>query len=317
MFSSRPLDDDLEAVRDRHAPESPVLDVATDFETLPPATAEDIGLFVDGLSPASFPNEWLPEDAPELLRTYAGSTFTVGLPGDGTVVRTTQTDPHSVLVKHRAEGTPNDFLAFLIADRLVQIGAVPTPGSLPSDPESSPSDSESSPSDSGSASSDSGSGSRNAAPSHLPESFLPFFGERYRQLDAAVRRPDPETGVSTTGYGPTDVFQVATALFDAWVGLYTRDVFASWDGTHPRLFDAWTDAGDRLTGRLDNLAGEVARGQTDFPSATEYACSAVRHDLELPAPFAALDTSAYRDRGAPYAVKWAEKTFESMVTNSE
>ena len=289
MFSTRPLTDDLDAVREAHAPGSPVLDVDADFETLPPAAAEDLGLFVDGLSPASFPVEWLPDEVPDLLRTYAGQTFTVGLPGDGTVARTTQTDPQSVLVKHRAEGTPGDFLAFLIADRLVRIGVEPTPGSLPDDTPSS----------------------------RLPESFLPFFGERYPDLDAAIRRPDPDTGASTTGMGPSDVFQIAAALFDAWVGLYTRDTFASWDGTHPRLFDAWLDAGNRLEGRLDELAGEVARGETEFAGATEYACSAVRHGLDLPAPFAALDTAAYRDRGAPYAVTWAEKTVASMVDAAE
>ncbi|WP_144927413.1 DUF7089 family protein [Halorubrum salsamenti] len=289
MFSTRPLDDDLDAVREAHAPGSPVLDVDADFETLPPASAEDLGLFVDGLSPASFPVEWLPDEVPDLLRKYAGPTFTVGLPGDGTVVRTTQTDPQTVLVKHRAEGTPDDFLAFLIADRLVQVGIEPVSGSLP----------------------EGTSGSR------LPESFLPFFGERYRDLDAAIRRPDPDTGASTTGLGPSDVFQIAAALYDAWVGLYTRDAFASWDGTHPRLYDAWVDAGDSLEGRLGELAGEVARGETDFASATEYACSAVRHGLDLPAPFAALDTAAYRDRGAPYAVTWAEKTVASMVEAAE
>ncbi|KKF39633.1 hypothetical protein FK85_27090 [Halorubrum saccharovorum] len=289
MFSTRPLDDDLDAVREAHAPGSPVLDVDADFETLPPASAEDLGLFADGLSPASFPVEWLPDEVPDLLRKYAGPTFTVGLPGDGTVVRTTQTDPQTVLVKHRAEGTPDDFLAFLIADRLVQIGVEPTPGSLP----------------------------EGVPDSTLPDSFLPFFGERYRDLDAAIRRPDPDTGASTTGLGPSDVFQIAAALFDAWVGLYTRNTFASWEGTHPRLFDAWVDAGDSLEGRLGELAGEVARGETDFASATEYACSAVRHGLDLPAPFAALDTAAYRDRGAPYAVAWAEKTVASMVDAAE
>jgi hypothetical protein len=285
MFSPRSLDDDLDALREDCAPGSPVLDVDADFETVPPAAAEDLGLFVDGLSPASFPTAWLPDETPEILRRYAGPTFTVGLPGDGTVVRTTQTDPQAVLVKKRAEGTPDDFLAFLIAERLAQIGVSPPAGSLPDDV----------------------SGDR------LPESFLPFFGERYRDFDAAIRRPDPDTGASTTGHGPNDVFQVAAALYDAWLGLHTRDAFASWEGRHPRLFDAWVDAGDRLEGRLGGLVGEVARGETDFASATEYACSAVRHGLDLPAPFAALDTTAYRDRGAPYAVKWAEKTFESMA----
>ena len=283
-FSTRPLDDDLAAVRDRHAPGSPVLDVNSDFETLPPAVAEDLGVFVDGLAPASFPAEWLPAEVPDRLRQYAGPAFTVGLPGAGTVVRTTQTDPPAVLVKKRSEGTPDDFLAFLIADRLVQIGCDPAPGSV-----------------------------ADADAEGLPETFFPFFGERYPDLDAAIRRPDPETGASTTGFGSDDVFQVANALFDAWVGLCTRETFASWEGEHPRLFDAWTDAGDRLRGRLGGLAGEVARGETEFPAATEYACSAVRHGLDLPAPYGALDTAAYRDRGAPYAVRWAEKTFDALL----
>ena len=298
MFSPRSLDDDLAAVRDRYAPESPVFDVESDFETLPPAAAEDLGLFVDALDPASYPAEWLPDAVPDLLEKHAGPAFTVGLPGDGTVVRTVQTDPPAVLVKRRAEGTPDDFLAFLIAERLVQIGCEPAPGAVGGDPAGGPA------------------ASAAANEPVLPESFLPFFGARYRGLDAAIRRPDPETGDSTTGYGPSDVFQVANALFDAWVGLHTREAFASWEGEYPRLFDAWADAGDRLSGRLGDLSGEVARGDTDFPSATEYACSAVKHDLNLPAPYGALDTTAYRDRGAAYAVTWAEKTFAALVDDA-
>ena len=302
MFSPRTLDDDLAAVRDRHAPGSPVIDVDGEFETLPPAAAEDLGLFVDRLDPFSAPEDWLPSEAPETLRRYASPSFTVGLPGAGTAVRTTQTDPQAVLLKRRAEGTPEDFLAFLIADRLVQVGIEPAAGAV--------------------ASSDEPGG-------RLPETFLPFFGPRYRDLDEAIRTLPPTTdGPSSDGAPPrdgatardstvprfdaTDVFQVATALYDAWVGLYTRDAFASWADEHPRLYDAWIDAGERLEGRLGDLAGEVARGETDFPSATEYACSAVRHGLDLPAPFAALDTAAYRERGAPYAVKWTEKTFASL-----
>ncbi|OTF06381.1 hypothetical protein EXE41_16060 [Halorubrum sp. SD690R] len=287
MFSPRALDDDIEAVRDQYAPGSPVLDVESDFETLPPAAAEDLGLFVDALDPASYPAEWLPEAVPDLLGKHAGPAFTVGLPGDGTVVRTAQTDPPAVLVKRRAEGTPEDFLAFLVAERLVQIDCDPAPGAV--------------------------SGGDSTG---LPETFLPFFGERYRDLDAAIRRPDPETGASTTGFGPADVFQVANALFDAWVGLHTRDTLASWESEHPRLYDAWVDAGKRLSGRLGELSGEVARGDTEFPSATEYACSAVKHDLDLPAPYAALDTTAYRDRGAAYAVAWTEKTFAALLDES-
>ncbi|SNR58375.1 DUF7089 family protein [Halorubrum vacuolatum] len=287
MFSTRALDDDLERIRSTHAPDSPVLDVEADFETLPPAVAEDLGFFVEKLAPATYPADWLPEEVPTLLRRYRGSDFTIGLPGDGTVVRTTQTVPDALLVKRRAEGTPEDFLAFLIADRLVRVGVDPTPSPLVAD--GIPSD-------------------------RLPESFLPFFGPLYRDLDAAIRDPAPGGSSSTSvGVGPNGVFQIANALFDAWVGLHTRDTFSEWQGEHPRLFEAWMDAGTRLEGRLDDLPGEVARGETGFASATEYACSAIRHGLDLPAPFSALDTTAYRDRGAPYAVKWAEKTFAAMA----
>ncbi|WP_432765051.1 DUF7089 family protein [Halobaculum litoreum] len=50
-----------------------------------------------------------------------------------------------------------------------------------------------------------------------------------------------------------------------------------------------------------------------FTAATEYACAAVKHDLDLPAPFSALDTAAYREHGPDYAVRWAEKTFEKLA----
>lgn len=292
MFEHRDLPADIAAVRETHAPGSPVLDTERDFETLPPATAEDLGLFVDRLEPATYPTAWLPDDTPELLRQYCSDTFTVGLPGGGTVVWTDQTVPETVLVKRRAETTPDDFLAFLIAEALVEIGAR---------------------NDTGPASDTS---ARIAVPpgavatdaDGIPESFLPFFGRRYRDLDAAIRDPNDPTGP-----GPTDVYQIANALFDAWVGLLVRDVFADWEGAHDRLFAAWVDAGNRLTGRLEELPRRVATGDTDFANATEYACSAVRHGLDLPAPFDALDTTAYREHGSAFAVKWAEKTFAQLT----
>ena len=263
MFDRRNLDDDVAAVRDEHAPDAVVLDVAADFETIPPAAAEDLGLFVDGLTPMSCPTECLPDDAPGALVTYGGTDFTVGMPGDGTFVWTRQTTPPAVLVKKRAEGTPADFLRFLLAEALVQIGT------------------------------------------DAPEHFLPFFGDAYRDLDAAVP------------LGPSDVYQIAAALYDAWVGLQTREQFRAWEATNPRLFDAWNDAGSRLEGRLTTLPEAVARGGTSFPEATEYACSAVKHGLDLPAPFAALDTQAFVEYGPEYGVQWAEKTFEKLEENSD
>ena len=261
MFSDRSLSTPLAAARERYAPEATVLDVAQDFETLPPAVAEDLGLLADGLDPASYPDEWLPTDAPTPLEEYASQAFTIGMPGDGTVVWTAQTEPATVLLKKRAEGTPAAFLDFLVAEAFVRIDC------------------------------------------GVPEHFLPFFGGEYAEL-AAV-----------TGLGPADVYQIAAALFDGWVGLQTRPVFESW-GDEPKfepLYEAWVDAGERLEPRLDELSGAVARGEMTFPEATEYACSAIKHGLDLPTPFGALDTDAFRTYGADYAVQWAEKTVSSLA----
>ena len=258
MFDRRELDDDVAAVRDEHAPDALALDVAADFETIPAAAAEDLGLFAEGLDPTSYPSAWLPDDAPSALVAYAGPDFTVGMPGDGTVIWTRQTVPPAVLVKQRAAGTPTEFRRFLIAEAFVQLGT------------------------------------------DAPEHFLPFFGDAYRDLDRAVP------------LGSGDVYQIAAALYDAWLGLQTRESFAAWVDAHPRLFDAWSDAGSRLEGRLSNLPRAVARGGTSFPEATEYACAAIKHDLDLPAPFAALDTQAFVEYGAEYGVQWAEKTFEKL-----
>ncbi|QIB76693.1 hypothetical protein G3A49_00465 [Haloferax volcanii] len=264
MFETRSLPSDLESVRDDYAPGALVLDVAGDFDTIPPEAAENLGLVVDSLSPAAYPAEWLPDDAPQQLRRYASSDFTIGMPGDGTVSWSRQTDPPVVLVKYRAKGTPDDFLDFLIAEAFVQAGN-----------------------------------------DEIPEHFLPFFGEQYADLAAA------------TPLGPSETYQVAAALYEGWVGLHTREAFASWAGDHDRLHEAWVDAGGRLDDRLENLPRLVALGRLSFAEATEFACSAVKHGRDLPAPFSALDTAAYRDHGPSYAVKWAEKTFEQLAADDD
>ncbi|UPV75725.1 hypothetical protein M0R89_06580 [Halorussus limi] len=256
MFEERSLSGEVEAVREAHAPDALVLDSGSDFETLDPARAEDLGLLVDALDPLAYPAEWLPEDAPELLARFASSDFTVGMPGDGSVAWTRQTDPPVAFVKPRVQGSPDEFVDFLVAEALVEIGT------------------------------------------GLPEHFLGFFEDRYRDLDAALP------------FDAGSVYQVAAALYDAYLGLHTREVFAEWGENHPRLFAAWQDAGERIEPRLESLPSSMARDETDFADAAEFACAAVKHGLELPAPFAALDTTAYRDHGADYAVKWAEKTFE-------
>ena len=258
MFERRPLSGPVDAIREEYASSALVFDCERDFETLPPAQAEELGLVVDSLSPASYPADWLPADAPTLVSRYASETFTIGLPGDGSVVWTRQTDPPVVLVKPRVEGSPESFVDFLLAEAFCEL-------------------------------------------SHdLPEQCLGFFGESYSSFDEAVP------------LGPVDTYQLAAALFDAWTGLHTREEFATWHERHPAVAASWKDAGDRLEGRVDGLPGAVARGETAIGDAAELACNAIKHAIELPAPFAALDTTAYRDHGAPYAVRWAEKTFDAL-----
>ncbi|ADJ13521.1 DUF7089 family protein [Halalkalicoccus jeotgali] len=134
----------------------------------------------------------------------------------------------------------------------------------------------------------------------FPEQFIGFFGEEYPRLALA------------TGLGPNATYQIATALFAGWRGLFTREVFAEWENEEPALYEAWVDAGERLEGRVGELPSLVARNELDFAEATELACSAIKHDLDLPAPFGALDTEAYREHGPAFALRWAEKTFDAL-----
>jgi hypothetical protein len=111
---------------------------------------------------------------------------------------------------------------------------------------------------------------------------------------------------------PSETYQLAAALYTAHVGLRTRDVFEDWSETYPDLHAEWVDAGERLEPRLGDLSRAVATGRTDFADAAELACSAIKHGVDLPTPFAALDTVAYREHGAEFAVRWAQKTFAAL-----
>ena len=82
VFTRRSLAPETAAVREAYAPDCLVLDVDADFETLPPEAAEELGLFVDALDLAAYPTDWLPADAPTPLTRYAGTDFTIGMPGD-------------------------------------------------------------------------------------------------------------------------------------------------------------------------------------------------------------------------------------------
>jgi len=268
MFEQRKLEGAVAAVRAEHAPEALVLDCESDFETLPPVQAEELGVLVDAFEPTTYPDEWLPPDAPAVLERYASDTFTIGAPGDGSITWTRQTEPPLVLVKPRVEGSPQPFVDFLIAEALVALGLEAT---VPGTDEP------------------------------VPEHFLGFFRESYPELDEAVR------------LGPNATYQLAAALHDGWLGLHARSVFADWPETRPELGAAWRDAGTRIEPRIDDLGSSLASGDLDLPEAAELACSAIKHGLDLPAPFTALDAAVYRTRGAPYVIAWAEKTFDALL----
>ena len=258
MFDDRPITGELDAVRTEHAPSALVLDVERDFETLPPAIAENLLAIVDGVDPLTYDDSWIPDGAPDALRRLASDEFTIGAPGDGGVAWTRQTDPPIVLVKPRLEGSPSGFVDFLIAEALVEIGL------------------------------------------DGPEHFLGFFEDEYRALTDA------------TPLSPADTYQLAAALYAAFVGRSTRRVFSEWDAEQPELHAEWIDAGERLEPRLSDLSRDVAIGRTGFSDAAELACSAIKHDVAIPTPFDALDTAAYDQYGAGFAVRWAEKTFDAL-----
>jgi hypothetical protein len=261
MFSQRELSEPLDAVRTAYAPETLVLDCERDFETLNAAVAEELLLVTDDIDPVTYPDDWVPETAPDQLAQLASDELTVGMPGDGGLAWTRQTEPAVVFVKPRLTGSPDAFIEFLIAEALVEVSL------------------------------------------DLPEQFLGFFGEQYPALAAAV---ESHLDAAAT-------YQLAAALFDAYVGRQSHAEFAAWAESYPALHDAWVEAGERLKPRLGELSSAVATGETPFADAAELACAAVKHDIAVPTPFGALDTEAYTEYGAEYAVRWAEKTIDSLA----
>jgi len=134
-----------------------------------------------------------------------------------------------------------------------------------------------------------------------PEHFLGFFGDQYRALSEA------------TPLSPTDTYQLAVALFTAFVGRSTRPIFAGWDDELPGLHTEWVDTGAQLEPRLSELSEDVALDRTGFSDAAELACNGFKHDIEVPKPFDALDTAAYDEYGSEFAVQWAKKTFDALA----
>ena len=122
MFTPRELSEPVATVRETHAPGARVFDCARNFETLPPAQAEELALVIDEFRPHDYAPAWLPSDAPGALASYVGPELTIGMPGDGSVVWTRQTEPPVVLCKPRLAESPDGFADFLLAEAFVQVG---------------------------------------------------------------------------------------------------------------------------------------------------------------------------------------------------
>jgi hypothetical protein len=103
-------------------------------------------------------------------------------------------------------------------------------------------------------------------------------------------------------------FLVAEALVD--VGRGVPEHFLGF--FEARYADLAAAVGDRLKPRLADLPADLATGAAEFGDAAELACGAIKHGIEPPTPFGALDSPAYREYGAEFAVQWAEKTFENL-----
>lgn len=260
MFTERDLADDVVDLRDELVPTLLVLDVEKEFEAMPAEWVYDLAIVTESIDPLSYPPDWVPADAPNALRRLTDSEPRIGLPGDGGVTWTAQTDPPLVFVKPRLAGAPADFVDFLVVEAIQQIAL------------------------------------------GQPEHALGFFAERYLDLQTAV------------GGDPELAFGLSVALTEGWRGLETRAEFRTWADSWPRLHEAWADAGNRLEERVSELPQLVADGTLGFVDATELACSAIKHDLELPPPFAALDVAAYREQGAAFAVRWAAETVSGEDT---
>ena len=258
MFHPYGLREDLDDLRNELAPSTQILECDREFESMPEDWIYELAFVTDSIAPVTYPADWIPENAPSALDRYADTEPAIGLPGDGGVTWTANTDPSLVIVKPRLTGAPEDFRDFLVAEAILQLSL------------------------------------------DHPETAIEFFGESYPALQTATN-----DNVDLT-------FRLAVSLFDGWQGLETREQFRKWADRYPRLHDAWADAGEQLQPRIDSLPMLLSNRSLRFGEATELACSAIKHDLDLPSPFAALDVAAYRERGSEFAVRWTERTLEQL-----
>ena len=258
MFATRDLSPPVAAWQTEVLPDARVVDCGREFDVLPADLTYELALFTDAVTPVTYPDTWIPGDAPSHLQRYTGSNPVVGRPGQGSVTWTRQYDPPVVIVKPRGRDLPESFLAFVLAEALLVCSL------------------------------------------GLPEHPLGFFEGNYQELQDIVGEPAPTA-------------RLAGALFDAWIGLHTRPRYRGWANDHPELLAAWEEAGRLLDDRIANLQDRRTSGSIDFLEATDIACSAIKHGHDLPSPYQALAVDRYRTEGAPYALRWVERTINAVA----
>lgn len=258
MFTERTLSSDLADLLEDVSPQTQVLDCEQEFETMPADWVYELALITDDIHSLGYPDSWVPDDAPNAAQRTTGANPVIGMPDDGSVAWTRQTDPPFVFVKPRASGLPDEFRDFLIAEAIVEVSR------------------------------------------DIPETPVGYFAETYRTVHETVE-------------SPMVAFQLAAALRRGWIGLHTRETFAEWDEPKPRLHAAWADAGDRLVDRVEEIPTLMAEGQLGFADGTELACNAIKHDISLPSPWAAVDVDTFAEHGAPFAVRWIEESIPDTI----
>lgn len=257
MFAARDCSATVHGLREEVLADGLVVDCAREFDVLSEDLLYELALFTDDVDPIPYPDDWIPDDAPDPIARLAGADPVVGRPGQGSVTWTRQFDPSLVIVKPRGRELPDRFLDFRLAEAILVCSL------------------------------------------DVPEHPLGFFRGRYPVLQATVGDPDA-------------AMRLASALYEAWIGLTVRPRFEAWAEDHPTLHEGWKEAGRLLADRVAELPALRADGSIDFLEATDLACSAVKHGYDLPAPFGALGVNAYRTEGATYALRWLERTVASL-----
>lgn len=120
MFTAHHLTPELEELRDELLPSALVLECEQEFEAMPEDWVYELALITESFDPLSHPEEWIPTDAPPSVGRLADGEPSIGMPGDGGISWTAQTEPPLVFLKPRLQGVPEGFRDFLIAEALLQ-----------------------------------------------------------------------------------------------------------------------------------------------------------------------------------------------------